>query len=1179
MDCKSCDDCGLEGLPYSKEWNKNRFSERIPTDERMTRSDMNANNDAVRIESAPVKSKRSREMSGTTLSDGEPRQQHPFLDKIKKLKDHVKGQQKNLYPGPLTGGEVPTADYGNMRSTWQPPQQERIHDYKHVQGGHVPGGHIPGDINDINEQMFSQYRNPMSSTSRAGQGTAHQEIYPDPTGMTLPQQPYVPQGVNQYDPTYGGQYAPMAPQFHGQAPGYPPYHPPGPYGPGLSPWQQRYPHYQNGYNPYMHPSHTPYMPPPTGPHGAPQPPPGIGDPNMSQGCPMRPSGTASESCPMNLTNPLPAGNDPQPVTRSSSGKTRPAPLPPGTQRSSMRSLHPDTSLIRQEMERHVPIEQVSLYPTIDEPLASFAEPNLKRSYNRKGSMRSAGGSMRSRGSINRVRFAEQNDRNQENVLVKIGDNINTLVKSADNPASIVNPINPNETLSHFNAGLTTDHIPTLRKGEHISVLAQPNMNTIQRGQTVGDAIRTAPSPIPGPIEDVRYPNLRTMSEAIYPTADEAGYYPNLHELEQSQENFARTRGRMSLRDRVKQKESLVEEKELDTDDEIEQYTSKIAKEIMKSRRNSASIAEELPTKHDEIDIKKQLALEIKDAIENKRLIRGDLRKLKGGYRPSRARSEERNKSRQRNHGGESGVRSDDDWWGRRGRRRLIPIPFNKMRPGDNEGYDSDSESEVSSESTSSSSDDESSHASSFSSVDATDEKYIMEKIKLYLANKKKRERDTVVDEITGEFERRRPRNGYYESTSEDDQDVVGEMKKKGSLPGSLKSLLSNDEGLTESIAAHFRKGSTKLKRSIADTLMNRRKERGVAKPDHSVLEHLRPEPFKDTLDEHILNPHNKDHTIWDHLTQRRLDDDWTDHLDNKTKSKKAHHRFVNHDIMDHLKKPGVKQLYDHSAVAHIKNDLDRVETFKSEIENIRRDLESSSDGSHHSIHYDPLPLKKEGFLSKMFRKKRPKHSRPNFFNKRHLKLNKPTFDEGYEEDFDATMMSYIPSRSNSLKAKEAIASSLALDAAKEMENEALKKKGMILGQLEDLKAANESARKKTNLRLMKERGYKSLQDLAQIEQTLKRLEHKDRASSFDHFDLSKKPHQTINGYLSGHPLHRSEPNLYPRHSNRSSHRSNTSGYSSRSDKEICLDVEGGDQVCFDEGGVYRKMYDEFMTEA
>ena len=162
----------------------------------------------------------------------------------------------------------------------------------------------------------------------------------------------------------------------------------------------------------------------------------------------------------------------------------------------------------------------------------------------------------------------------------------------------------------------------------------------------------------------------------------------------------------------------------DTDDEIAEYTRSLTQQIMNSRS---------PAKPTTADLKRQLASEIEEAIRQKKLLRGDLRKR----RPNLQRSLSEHRAGRPQFPSENGAHSDDDWWFRKGRSRG---PVMRSKSGDTSyqpfHVDESSSDSSSDNSSDSGSDSSQSDSSSESSVSLTEE-FIMKKVKEYLARRKK----------------------------------------------------------------------------------------------------------------------------------------------------------------------------------------------------------------------------------------------------------------------------------------------------------------------------------------------------------------------------------------------------------------------------------------------------------
>lgn len=493
--------------------------------------------------------------------------------------------------------------------------------------------------------------------------------------------------------------------------------------------------------------------------------------------------------------------------------------------------------------------------------------------------------MRNRANNRSVRFL---DSRRDEIPLKIGRDINTLVKDADNDESIMTPrtyVPETESLYPPDISLPAENTPPLTKGDHISTLLNPNLGLLHKGQRISDTVERADSPPAERIEDTRYPHLRRMSEAVLPTGDSSNFYPNLHEIQP----------RRKLRSSLRKKPEQVQEAG-DTDDEIAEYTRSLTQQIMNSRA---------PAKPTTADLKRQLALEIEEAIRQKKLLRGDLRKR----RPNLQRSLSEHRARRPQFPFDNGAHSDDDWWFRKGRSRGPVMKYKSSNaPYQPSHVDLDESSSESSsgESSDSSSGSSESSSSSESSVSLTEE-FIMKKVKEYLARRKKN--------------KQKKEEEYYsessESTDTDDEHDVS--KRRNSKKSELFQSDSNEEGLLNTLAKHFRKGSTRLKRSVADSLAGERLLEKVVLPSLQ------------------LEPPREDHNVWDHLTGKDLDDTWSDHF---------------------------------------KGDNEIDEEFKSEIDMLKHHLSDDEEEEKENEHPNRAS-RKPNFFSRIL-KKRPKYSFPRF---------------------------------------------------------------------------------------------------------------------------------------------------------------------------------------------------------
>ena len=172
-----------------------------------------------------------------------------------------------------------------------------------------------------------------------------------------------------------------------------------------------------------------------------------------------------------------------------------------------------------------------------------------------------------------------------------------------------------------------------------------------------------------------------------------------------------------------------------------------------------------------------------------------------------------------------------------------------------------------------------------------------------------------------------------------------------------------------------------------------------------------------------LEPHQEEHSVWEHLTDKELEDTWSDH-------------FRGENVID--------------------------EEFKSEIDMLKHHLSDEEEEEKENEHPN-RSSRKPSFFSRIL-KKRPKYSFPRFSQPK---------EEEYEE---VTKLAYIPSRENSVKRKN-------------------------------------SSEKLPKLALRKNRAFRSLQDVRDLNRELEHVNDMVRASSLD-FDLSKKPGQTATGYLT-----------------------------------------------------------------
>eukprot|EP00116_Pleurobrachia_bachei_P001066 sb/3461328/ len=1075
-----CGDCELDGLPYTKEWYNHRFSRPIPNDENIT--PRTAKPVTPGDHDSRDKFIREREESE---SEGEGmRKKSPLRDTIGRIKEHVRSIKKNkLYPnaGPLqaNGGEIPggISDLSQLRKDWQPPGRDTVPDIEFEKA----------------KAMFGRYRNPLSGTSASGTGN---EIYPEfvpesePAPAAAQQQP---QMQKQYDPYGMPQGAPGMP---GAGPGMS----------GAGPHQGQMYHMYPG---MMYPGAMMYPPgnryPPFFPYPGMAGAPPFGGYNMPQPAPQQPAPAApvvpevaQTGCPVTRGEPGGCGSnpsDPLPTMvsapSSTHGKTRPAPPPPLSVNDADRpSRNPDIrSSVTMETDRtpqpaldqhH---EQVSLYPS----LLGNEDDNLRRSYKRS-SMRHGGGSLRQRNStLNRsVRFAV-NRLPESETAIKKGDNINTILKDADNPHSIVIPKDGDpETVSMFKENLGVQDIPILKKGDHISALADPGFGVIQRGEKVSDAIKRAESPAAERIEDVRYPNLRRMSEAIHPTGDESNYYPNLHEVPPAPPK--------------------VQEFE-DTDDEIEHYTRQLTRDIL--GKSGGSISKPTVT-----DLKRALAKEIEEAIRDKKLLKGDLRKA--GPKLKRSMSEKK-KGCKPSFGFDEGAHSDNDWWSNNGksRRRVIPAQHETTTSSS-----SDSSSSSSSDSTSSSSSSSSESSEGESSVN---EEYILSKVKEYLAKRNQKKKAPVrKPAATGSSS---DSSDTSEEDGEEEQSSFGRRTSRGSLFASDRSNASKSSGgLASSIARQLRNGSTKFKRSIAESLMTKQPEI----PDlRRKIEH-------------------RDHSLWDHVgSKERLDDSWKDHFDPAYKIKREMERVSQADET-------LADGYHGNSHGDDKSETGSVAEFQGEMEFMKQHLSKEdlmdSDELEEEERAQESHKKKGGFFTRML-KKRPKYSFPNFARRQ---LNHHG-DEGFAEGdkFDATRVAYISSGEDGSRKSSRRGST----------NSVLLDKISLLEKLDRLDPDQKLVKKS-----------RSLTDIAELNRQLEKLNDLTRTNSLD-YDLSKKPGQTATGYLNGHAalkgaLRNSKSKLSRSLSRslkslRSSGRS--SGYSSKSDKRVCVG-DGEGEVCVDVSG-------------
>ena len=941
-----CGDCGFEGLPYTREWYKQRHAERIPPDE-----DLVPKRDSTSREERIQGSQFIRE----TREEAEP-SKSPLRDTIGRIKEHVRSLKKNkLYPnpGPMSGGDIPesSGDFSKMRRHWTPPKRDTIQDIEFEKA----------------KAMFEQNRNPLSGNSHLYPNmpelpeplTAKPEIQtsnqtppasnPETQTQHLRPTPHHYPGGPGAAPQYSGMGYPPNPMFGGMFQGG-----------MMDMWGNRLPapYYPNfpmfgGYpSPY-----PPQHPTPGVTQAPPQPPPQQGPediPPHQQSCSI----TKPGGCSSNPADPLP-GQSLNPV--SAHGKSRPAPPPPG-----------------RPTEEDTPVVQVSqLYPKLEEQVGGGEEaaPGMRRSFKRS-SIRSVGGSMRNRANNRSVRFL---DSRRDEIPLKIGRDINTLVKEADNDESIVTPrtiVPETESLYPSDISLPAENKPPLTKGDHISTLLNSNLGLLDKGERISNVVERADSPPPERVEDTRYPNLRRMSEAVLPTGDSSNFYPNLHEIQ------PRRRLRSSLR-----KKPVPDQEAGDTDDEIAEYTRSLTQQIMNSRS---------PAKPTTADLKRQLASEIEEAIRQKKLLRGDLRKR----RPNLQRSLSEHRAGRPQFPSENGAHSDDDWWFRKGRSRG-PVMRSKSGDISYQPFQVDESSSYSSSdnSSDSGSDSSQSDSSSESSVSLTEE-FIMKKVKEYLARRKKNKQKKEEEYYSESSE---------SSETEDEHDV---SKTRNSQKSDWFQSDSNEEGLLNTLAKHFRKGSTRLKRSVADSLAGER-----------VLE-------KVVLPSLQLEPHQEEHSVWEHLTDKELEDTWSDH-------------FRRENAID--------------------------EEFKSEIDMLKHHLSDEEEEEKENEHPN-RSSRKPSFFSRIL-KKRPKYSFPRFSQPK---------EEEYEE---VTKLAYIPSRENSVKRKN---SSVKLQ-------------------------------KLPKLALRKNREFRSLQDIRDLNRELEHVNDMVRASSLD-FDLSKKPGQTATGYLTGHPL-------------------------------------------------------------
>ena len=874
-------------------------------------------------------------------------------------------------------------------------------------------------------------------------------------------------------------------QFVNTPAGFPYYgYPPGfPGTPMMDPW---------------YPMHHPYFtfPPPMGLAGHPSPmfqahpqlvpqPPHLEPPKET----LRNLADPSQSCPVSFgeancgVNPA----DPLPVSQENARHSKPifkntkAPLPPlqvddatrPERKNSIRSTkneNPDTNLITQELDAYQP-RNSSLYPTLDE---SLAEPNLNRSVYRRSSRR--GGSLRSRTSqANRsVRFAEEKspkvDAANTNGMIKIGEKVSSIVKDAENHENILNSAKVPDSQSPFPENVTIQEVPVLRKGDHISALVTPAFNTLQRGEKISDAIMTASTPEPEKVEDTRYPNLRRITDIFHPYGDDSNYVPSLHQI-----NLESVK-----RDFASKKEGF------DTDEEIEEFTKNLAKDIGLKRNSFKGVSTAA-------ELKKKLASEIKDAIINKKLIKGVFQKHKPWL--DRSQSERKMMKPNFNRLVDSEIHSDDDWWSSsRGNRRL---PLLRGDSSDSNSDSSLSETTVSTEVSSPES------STSLETDGSVDEDYIMRKVKLYLAKiqQKRKTRNKKVRK-------------YSLSDSESGSEIYDNRRARkasiASVLGSLKSLTSDDadSGLVGSLGEHFRKGSTRFKRNIAASLLKNRRNK-------------------------------KDHSVMEHLTNRYLGDDWIDHLDNSEKG---------HNLIDHLLEKGDEQKFDHSLVEHIAKNYDEVSEFKAEMKQIQNQIDELHDSDTENTIPNPTTVKNTGFMSKLL-KKRPKYSFPQFY-KAKRKLVAPAALDFSDEDIDPTLLSYIPSRSNSAKSRSSIIDQL-----------------------------NGVGRNGNSLKLMKERGFKSLEDLSQINTILNKL---NRSSSYD---FSRKPHHTSTGYLTGHPILKKLSQSFSGEKLRRSLSGSLQKLLSRGkdsspaySNKICTSDRYGNEVCYTQNNHHRNHLNQKIRE-
>ena len=794
-------------------------------------------------------------------------------------------KKNKLYPnpGPLSGGDIPDSagDFSKMRKQWTPPRRDTIQDIEFEKA----------------KAMFEQHRNPLSG---------NRQLYPE---MPEPASPPRVEPQNTYQPSPPVANHPDLPPNHpsgtnpapypggptAQYPGYPPNQMFGGMyqAPMMDMWGNRHPSPYYPYSPMYSGYPAPYPPqhPNTPAPGHPVPQPPAPRPQEEappqQGCAV----TGASSCGSNPADPLP-GQPLKPV--SSHGKSRLAPPPPSRPRE----------------EESLPVEQVSqLYPKLEDsvPDSRSEDPGIRRSFKRS-SIRSVGGSMRNRASNRSVRFLESR---REQIPVQIGRDINTLVKEADNDESIITPrTSVPETESQYppDMSLSAENTPPLSKGDHISTL----LASLNNSERISDVIERADSPPLERVEDTRYPNLRSMSEAILPTGDTSNFYPNLHEIQP----------RRKLRSSLRRKE---EKEGGDTDEEVAEYTRLLTQEIMSSHS---------PTKPTTADLKRQLALEIEEAIQQKKLLRGDLRKR----RPLLQRSLSENRARRPHFPTDNGPHSDDDWWSRKGRSRGPALKHQSYTnqsanypPSSTDSSSSDSSSD-SSDSTDSS---DSSSDSSGSSVSLSEE-FIMKKVKEYLARRKKNKQ-----------KREQEYYSHSSDSTESDEDVSARASNRSDKRSGGILSDSHEEGLMNTLAKHFRKGSTRLKRSVADSLAEERVLEKV------ILPRL-----------HLDSPDDK-HSVWDQLTNTKLDDQWED----KFKEEEEENQF------------------------------------RSEIEMLKHHLsEEEADGKENE--HPNISARKPGFFSRIL-KKRPKYSFPRFAQ---LKQNE---HDDEEEDEEVTTLSYIPSRENS----------------------------------------------------------------------------------------------------------------------------------------------------------------------